>query len=75
MGVAGGVVFDLDALFRQKVDLDDEMELQQYVALFREQGFTDWDSVKMLTNDDLKELGMQKMGHRKKTLAAIQQCG
>lgn len=64
-------VFDLDAFFRETVGLDDLLEAQNLVSLFREQGLTDMKSIRMVDNDDLKEIGVNKMGHRKLILAAI----
>eukprot|EP01083_Nonionella_stella_P176896 620276_1 len=42
-----------------------DLRLNQYIAAFTENGFETMHELKQLTNDDLKELGVLKMAHRK----------
>lgn len=44
--------------------------LKQYIALFDAHDI-DWDILPELNSDDLKEIGISSLGHRKKLLAAI----
>jgi hypothetical protein len=47
-----------------------ELGLEQYEAAFRENGVTA-DVLRHLTADDLKELGVTAVGHRRQLLVAI----
>lgn len=47
-----------------------ELELTEYLAAFRDNNIDD-DILAGITADDLKELGVTSLGHRKKILAAI----
>ena len=45
--------------------------LAEYIPLFEKNGITE-DTLTDLTNDDLKDIGVEILGHRKKILGAIQ---
>jgi class 3 adenylate cyclase/tetratricopeptide (TPR) repeat protein len=47
-----------------------QLGLKQYIALF-DANHIDWDMLSELSSDDLKEIGISSLGHRKKLLAAI----
>ena len=51
--------------------LCDGLKLSQYYDKFKEEGFDDISMISHLDNDDLLELGVHKMAHRKKILNAI----
>lgn len=40
----------------------------EYLDLFVKDGFDDLEAVRLITNDDLVEIGIQKTGHRKKVM-------
>ena len=44
-----------------------------YYQLLKDQGFEDLESVQDLTADELKEMGIKKIGHRKKIMKLIRQ--
>ena len=44
---------------------------EEYCKLFHENGFETMDEVLTITETDLKELGITKMGHRRQILNAI----
>ena len=48
----------------------DELGLEQYKQAFEEND-VDGDMLRHLTGDDLKEIGVASLGHRKKLLEAI----
>ena len=50
------------------------MALERYEPLFRENEI-DWEVLPMLTSEDLKEIGIVAIGHRRKLLAAIAALG
>ena len=52
--------------------LNDVVELPEYYDIFIEHGFDDMRLIKNVTNEDLKEIGIDKLGHRKKLLRCIQ---
>ena len=54
-----------------KYHWDDEYN-EIYFNKFIENVFDNLDSVKLLTDNDLKEIGINKLGHRKLILKAIQ---
>eukprot|EP01065_Artemidia_motanka_P028163 TRINITY_DN33405_c0_g1_i1.p1 TRINITY_DN33405_c0_g1~~TRINITY_DN33405_c0_g1_i1.p1 ORF type:complete len:622 (+),score=70.98 TRINITY_DN33405_c0_g1_i1:77-1867(+) len=45
--------------------------LEDYEALFRDNGFDDWEDLAQLKDADLSELGISKMGHRRKLLRVL----
>eukprot|EP01084_Bolivina_argentea_P121712 215677_1 len=45
----------------------------EYYAKFIENGFDNWSAIKSMTDQDLKEVGIHKLGHRKTIIIAIQQ--
>jgi len=49
----------------------DTLRLPQYIDLFESEGFDELETLADLTDSDLKELGINKMGHRKKILKAV----
>ncbi len=51
-----------------------ELGLDRYVEDFEENAI-DFETLELLTDDDLKELGIAALGHRKKLLAAIARLG
>ena len=48
--------------------LVDEVKLPQYFEALKEGGFDDMESVYYVTEDDLKAMGINKPGHRRKIL-------
>ena len=46
------------------------LDLREYIDVFKEESI-DLDIVSELTSDDLKEIGVKKLGHRKIILKAI----
>ena len=53
-------------------DYLEKKDLQQYIELFEKNDVT-FDVLKILTDEDLKELGIESLGHRKKLLGDIQE--
>ena len=51
--------------------MEDEVKLPQYFALLKENGFEDLDGVQDLTENDLREMGIEKMGHRRKIIKFV----
>lgn len=47
-----------------------QLRLEQYVETFEENSI-EWSQVPTLTNDDLKELGVYALGHRKRILVSV----
>mmetsp|Transcript_16765 Transcript_16765/g.26644 ORF Transcript_16765/g.26644 Transcript_16765/m.26644 type:complete len:274 (+) Transcript_16765:116-937(+) len=52
--------------------LTDEVGLPQYIDTFIENGFEDMESIANVTMDDLIEIKIGKLGHRKKLISKIQ---
>ena len=48
-----------------------EIGLSEYYGLFINSGCDDMETILSLTDDDLKELGIHKLGHRKKIMNHI----
>ena len=48
--------------------LDEEVKLGEYFVLFMNHGFNDLETVMELNEDHLKEMGIDKVGHRIKIL-------
>ena len=46
-------------------------DLKKYLILFIKNGFEDVSSIKILTDKDLIKMGVDKLGHRKKILYAL----
>ena len=66
-------IFDSNALeateeLLVKQWLADEVNLPQYFEAFKEGEFDDMESVHDVTEDDLKAMGINKLGHRRKIL-------
>ena len=51
--------------------LRDTVELPQYYDSFIENGFDKMKVIKYMTKQDLKEIGIEKLGHQKLILACI----
>ena len=51
--------------------MEDEVKLPQYFELLKEDGFDDLESVLDVTEDDLKAMGIDKTGHRRKILKFV----
>ena len=49
-----------------------QLELEQYAGAFRANDIDDATLLAALTSEDLRELGVTSLGHRKKLLAAIE---
>eukprot|EP01084_Bolivina_argentea_P196505 336839_1 len=49
----------------------DELKLPQYIDAFIYAGFTDFVSFALVTSDDLKDMGIVKLGHRHRILTAL----
>ena len=52
--------------------LNETIRLPQYFELFMEQGFEDLDSIKFMTKDDLKEIGVDNTDHQRRILKNAQ---
>ena len=50
-----------------------KLDLVEYFCKFEEEGFDELDLLFDLDHDELKQLGVYKLGHRKKILTAINQ--
>merc|ERR1719249_457527 len=50
--------------------MENEVKLPYY-RLLRDHGFEDMESIRYITMDDLKEINVHKLGHRKKILREI----
>ena len=61
--------FDLRAFFEQNVELQGDSE--RYIGIFMDNALDTWQTIRMINDADLKELGVKKMGHRKQIMAAI----
>ena len=55
-----------------KAWLEDVVKLPQYYEIFMKQGFGDLESICDLTLDDLKSVGIDKVGHQKKLIKYAQ---
>ena len=53
--------------------LEDIVRLPQYYEILVDQGFEDLESMKDITMDNLKEIGIDKLGHRSKIFKYAQQ--
>ena len=53
--------------------LKDTVKLPKYYGLLIDQGFDDLESVEDLTMDDLKQIGIDKLGHQKRIIKYAQQ--
>src|SRR6266478_4025902 len=51
-----------------------DLGLERYVRVFRENEF-DWEVLPKLTSEDLREIGVAAIGHRRKLLDAIAALG
>ena len=51
--------------------MEEEVKLPQYFDLLKENGFEDLDGVQDLTDNDLREMGIEKMGHRRKIIKFV----
>ena len=51
--------------------MEDEVKLPQYFELLKEDGFDDLESVQDVTEDDLKAMGINKTGHRRKIIKFV----
>eukprot|EP01084_Bolivina_argentea_P104478 187069_1 len=51
--------------------LNDVVKLPQYLHVFIKDGFYDLNDVKLMKNDDLKEIGVNKLAHRLRILQQI----
>ena len=51
--------------------MEDEVKLPQYFELLKEDGFDDLESVQDVTEDDLKAMGIDKTGHRRKIMKFV----
>ena len=51
--------------------MEEEVKLPQYFELLKEDGFDDLESVQDVADDDLKAMGIDKTGHRKKILKFV----
>ena len=47
-----------------------QLNLSQYYDIFMEEGWDDLDGIKLLTDNDLVDMGVTKKGHRRKLLSA-----
>ena len=65
--------FNLHDFFGDEVDLEEYNE--EYIQLFIDNGYDKWSAIKILTEDNLVQMGITKMGHRNRILHAIQQYG
>lgn len=52
--------------------MKDELKLPQYLSTFKENGFENLEDVSCLQYSDLKEMGVNKLGHRRRIMAYIQ---
>merc|ERR1711933_717 len=52
--------------------LEDIVKLPEYYQILIDQGFDDLDSIADINNNDLKEMNIDKIGHRKKILKHAQ---
>eukprot|EP01084_Bolivina_argentea_P051934 95451_1 len=53
--------------------LRDEVELPEYIPIFIENGFDDMRAIKIMDKDDLDEIGIQKLGHKKRIIFCIEE--
>ena len=51
--------------------IKDEVKLSQYCELLMENGFEDMESMKDITMEHLREMGINKMGHRLKLMKSV----
>ena len=51
--------------------LEDIVRLPQYYDIFVDNGFDDMEFIKDVTNEDLQEIGIDKLGHRKRLMKCI----
>ena len=51
--------------------LEHDVKLPQYVELLMDNGFEDMESMKYITMDHLREMGIEKMGHRLKLMKSV----
>ena len=58
-----------DVVLRQW--MEDEVKVPQYLSLFKQNGFGDLETVGFMTLDDLKEMGVEKLGERRRIIAYI----
>merc|ERR1712176_236268 len=58
--------------YRKKMELKDwlehDLELSEYYQLFIDEGIDDLQTLKLLNYEQLKEIGVKKLGHRLKIL-------
>ena len=52
--------------------LSEEVELNEYVELFIENGFNDMDTIKGIKIEDLEAIGITKQGHKRKIIMAVE---
>jgi len=52
--------------------MKDELKLPQYLSTFKENGFENLEDVSCLQYSDLKEMGVNKLGHRRRIMACVQ---
>merc|ERR1712181_91708 len=57
---------------RQFLNEVDAGFVEEYYALFMDQGFDSMEVIRTLSDEDLKEIGISKMGHRRKILMGFQ---
>lgn len=48
-----------------------EMDFQEYIKLFFDNGFDSIEVIKAITEEDLTKMGISKPGHRKKILLSV----
>merc|ERR1712048_212410 len=51
--------------------MTEDVKLPQYIDVFFENGLEDIEVILTLTNDDLKDIGVKILGHRKKIMLHI----
>ena len=51
-----------------KTWLMDTVKLPQYYHIFIDQGFDDLETIRCITRDDLKAIGIDKVGHQRKIM-------
>ena len=64
----GSPDFELETFLRQNVNLGDEIEVQTLLSVLKDECLMDWGSIQTVTNDELREFGVDKINHRKTTL-------
>lgn len=51
--------------------LQDEVKLPQYFGMLKQNGFDDMDSLQDLVEEDLSEMGIEKVGHRRRLMRNV----